>query len=256
MIVVSGTGRSGTSMWMQALGRGGLPVLGDAFPLQWTRTFADANTKGFYESSLWNGINSTTNPDPISGAFLGAEETRHVVTKIFFPGLPRSHREYLHRVIVSMRDWRAFEQSRLRADVIYGRDPEQFTPAHRVWRWWQEVVVGVTDVVHRGYPCRFVDYDALLADPEQHMLPVLKWLDVEVDTDAALAAVDVKMRTQTPTETPDVPKVWVEALDEVQARLKGGVLDAAFVGRLRALNGEVFAAKPHYLRDLWGRKEG
>ena len=32
MIFVSGTKRSGTSMWMQVLRAAGLPVLGEAFP--------------------------------------------------------------------------------------------------------------------------------------------------------------------------------------------------------------------------------
>jgi len=35
VIVVTGTKRSGTSMWMQVLGAAGLPVVGDAFPADW-----------------------------------------------------------------------------------------------------------------------------------------------------------------------------------------------------------------------------
>ena len=35
MIIVTGTKRSGTSMWMQILAAAGLPVFGEAFPRSW-----------------------------------------------------------------------------------------------------------------------------------------------------------------------------------------------------------------------------
>jgi hypothetical protein len=238
-------------MWMQALGAGGVAVLGDAFPLDWKRTFADANVNGFFESSLWNGINSSTNPDPATGAQITAEQMRDVAAKVFLPGLVRSHREYLDRVIVSLRDWRSFEQSRLRADVIYGRAPDHNTLHERAWRWWHEVTVGVTDVVRRGYPCRVVDYDAVLADPEGQMRPIFDWLHVDVDVDAALAAVQPALRTQADTPTPDVPQVWVDAFDEVQHCLREGPLTPALVERMAVLNKAVFDAKAHQPKSGW-----
>ncbi len=238
-------------MWMQALGAGGVSVLGDAFPLDWKHTFADANVNGFFESSLWNGINSSTNPDPASGALITAEQSRDVAAKVFLPGLARSHREYLDRVIVSLRDWRAFEQSRLRADVIYGRAADHNTVHQRVWRWWHEVTVGVTDIVRRGYPCRVVDYDAVLADPEGQMRPILEWLHVDVDVDAALSVVQPSLRTHAHSPTPDVPAVWVDALDEVQESLREGPLTPALARRIAVLNRVVLQAKAHVPKSGW-----
>ena len=65
MIFVSGTKRSGTSMWMQVLQAAGLPILGKAFPRNWgTGPLRDANPDGFYETLLRNGIYFATNPHP------------------------------------------------------------------------------------------------------------------------------------------------------------------------------------------------
>ena len=56
MIIVTGTKRSGTSMWMQILVNGGFPYIGEAFPKDWGLVIKDANPEGFYESTLAGGI--------------------------------------------------------------------------------------------------------------------------------------------------------------------------------------------------------
>ena len=49
MIFVSGTKRSGTSMWMQVLKAAGFRILGKAFPRRWGETkLRAANEGGFY----------------------------------------------------------------------------------------------------------------------------------------------------------------------------------------------------------------
>ncbi len=79
MIIVTGTKRSGTSMWMQILKAAGLRVLGEAFPRDWGETIRDANAQGFYESPLRHGIYYRTNPHPRTGAFLPPQDTKHMV---------------------------------------------------------------------------------------------------------------------------------------------------------------------------------
>ena len=92
MIIVTGTKRSGTSMWMQILTGAGFPAFGEAFPRNWDKTLKDANPDGFYESILRQGIYYRTNPHPQSGAFFHPSQvTRHVV-KVFIPGLVRTDR--------------------------------------------------------------------------------------------------------------------------------------------------------------------
>ena len=51
MFIVTGTKRSGTSMWMQILIAAGLPIIGEAFPMRWEHTIKAANPEGFYEGT-------------------------------------------------------------------------------------------------------------------------------------------------------------------------------------------------------------
>ena len=90
MIIVTGTKRSGTSMWMQVLAAAGFPTLGEAFPRDWGRTIREANPEGFFESPLRNGIYYATNPSPRTGAYLAPEATRRTVVKVFVPGLVKT----------------------------------------------------------------------------------------------------------------------------------------------------------------------
>ena len=56
MIIVTGTKRSGTSMWMQLLHAGGVQIVGEAFSRDWADTIRDANPNGFSESPYRRGI--------------------------------------------------------------------------------------------------------------------------------------------------------------------------------------------------------
>ena len=87
MIVVSGTGRSGTSMWMNILKSAGVTVVGEEFPRDWADRISAANQEGFYESTLIMGINHTTNPDPTTGAHLTPEISRDMAVKVFIEGV-------------------------------------------------------------------------------------------------------------------------------------------------------------------------
>ena len=111
MIVVSGTKRSGTSMWMQALEAGGFLVLGTRFMKNWEATIKDANPHGFYESVLRRGIYFATNPHPETGIYLPPRDTRRVAVKVFPPGLARTDMAFLDHVIVTMRPWREYVTS-------------------------------------------------------------------------------------------------------------------------------------------------
>lgn len=66
MVVVTGTWRSGTSLWMQVLQAAGLPVIGDRFPKRFA-ALRQANPAGFWESRLRTGIYYATNPDRETG---------------------------------------------------------------------------------------------------------------------------------------------------------------------------------------------
>ena len=104
MIVVSGTKRSGTSMWMQVLRAAGFQPLGRAFPGDWGQTIADANPDGFYESRFRSGIFHATNPLPETGAYIHPDASRNAVVKIFPFGVRKTHRAFLDRLADDPRE--------------------------------------------------------------------------------------------------------------------------------------------------------
>lgn len=209
MIIVSGTKRSGTSMWMQVLKAAGLSILGEAFPKDWGETIREANPEGFYESPLRGGIYYATNPHPKTGAFLAPQETRRVVVKVFAQGLVKSDLAYLDHVLISMRDVHEYTASLSRlyametankrsAAVKAGRSAESvasYVPLPPALEWWHDNYTLLRDALIRRYPIHFVSYGAVLRDPEATVHAVLGWLGSPKAPEAA-QAVRKSLRTQ------------------------------------------------------------
>ncbi len=254
MIVVTGTKRAGTSMWMQVLKAAGLPVLGEAFPRDWGATIRDANAQGFYESSLRHGVYFGTNPNPRTGAYLFPEQARRHAVKIFAPGVVRSERSYLDRVICTVRPWREYVSSmqrlqRLEREARPGARPEE-RPAARddevpglgrrqtlapELEWWLENYALILDAQRRRYALHVVSYDAVLATPAETLGPILTWVGGDLALDAAVAVVSEKARTQRDPslEGVDLPEGAAATFDALYGRIhEGAPLEADFVARM------------------------
>jgi hypothetical protein len=258
MIVVTGTKRSGTSMWMQVLKAGGITVLGEAFPRVWEQSIKEANPRGFFESRLRNGIYYRTNPDPKTGAYLPPGPTRKHAAKVFIPGLIRSDVAYLHRVVASVRNWRSYCASLGRLYAMEdswlaerGDDPEtgesRLEQARRqrvrvppAVEWWFENYDLVRDVATRRYPFHIHSYEAVLADPARHIDAIFAWLG-EGDAKAAMTAVAPELRTQpessdAPAEGADLDPDFLRVFDDYYAAVhEKGVLPAALVNDMNAV---------------------
>jgi hypothetical protein len=213
MLIVSGARRSGTSMWMQVLQAAGLPIIGDAFPLNWKETLGELNRGGFYESTLRDGINFTSNPHPVSGVYLHPHETRADVVKIFAEGVSHTEFAFLDRVLVTVRPWQAYVASIDRLweveDEALGRTPDQRMPRlHGALEWWRANFGLIRDVAMRRYAVHFQSWPATLRDPKTVIPSVLDWLrpalpkDAVLDVEAAVAIVKPKLSTC--SEPPDV----------------------------------------------------
>ncbi|MEZ4380547.1 MAG: hypothetical protein R3A79_04330 [Nannocystaceae bacterium] len=231
MILVSGTKRSGTSMWMQVLAAGGVPILGDAFPRGWDRTIRDANPDGFFESILREGIYYRTNPHPATGDYFLPEHVAGYAVKVFVPGVIRTERAYIDHLIANVREWREYEASieRLYAmerEAMRARDPqseaanaEHFPP---VYEWWMENFALVRDISLRRYPARLQTYDAVLAEPERVIRETIEWIGVG-DVDAAIAAVKPERRTQArPTSSTTLDPALARVFDDLYAAVAAG----------------------------------
>lgn len=234
-------------MWMQVLSAAGFAVVGEQFPLDWHQRFPDANQRGFFESSLVTGINFSTNPNPVTGAYLDPHESHEVAVKVLLPGLSLTQRVYLDRVILSVRGWRSFVASRFRADQMiraYDAQPIASGPYNTSpMRWWLDHYRALDDVCRRGYPIRVVRYEDVLAHPDSVVASTLEWLGVDCDVSAAIRTVDSTMRTQQDSPTLEsLTDRWIEALDEMQALLgRQARPTQAELGRMEAFFREEFA---------------
>lgn len=231
MIIVTGTKRSGTSMWMQVLIAAGLPHIGEAFLGNWEDSIRLANPKGFYESPLRKGVYYATNPHPRTGEFIHPGPSKRHAVKVFIPGVVRSDYAYLWRVVATMRHWRAyhaslnrlyemedrFMQGRVERGEASERDQERRADALArrdrlppVVEWWFDNYKLIRDIATRRYPVNLVTYERLLQDPEPVIAKVLDWLGGG-DVQAACAAIDPGLRNFKAQEPFDESALGIDA---------------------------------------------
>lgn len=247
MVIVTGTKRSGTSMWMQILAAAGLPVIGEAFPSHWGESIREANAQGFFESKLRKGIFYLTNPDPKTGAFFPPAHTQRHAVKVFIPGLVRTDLAFIDRVLVSMRHWSEYGRSLTRLYTMEDRylaSKQQEEPEDPRWttersqmpaaiEWWFDNYELVRDAATRRYPLHLVTYDHLLRDPQAVLDTVLPFVGA-TDRQAALDAIVPSARTQTDrTPDSDIDPRDAAVFDELFALCDAGKpLPAAFLGAM------------------------
>ncbi|WP_157595416.1 hypothetical protein [Plesiocystis pacifica] len=240
MLVVTGTPRSGTSMWMQILVGAGFEAIGEPFPGDWRELIAQANPDGFWESQLLGGIYYRTNPHPLTGAFLFPEQTTFHAVKVMIPGLVRSDLAYLDRVVGTVREWREFCASRERLQTMYreamGLEPqdelfrEQLPPA---LEWWVDNFALLRDIATRRYAAHVCSYQSLLDDPDKAIDEVLRWLG-RGERKGAIEAVRPRHKTQGKSApTPDIEAEFAEVFDELYDHIhRAEALSASFLAKL------------------------
>jgi hypothetical protein len=195
MVIVSGTQRSGTSMWMQILLAGGFQVVGKQFTSSWEKHFRSANPSGFYESVFRRGMKEKA-PQFDSMA----------AVKIFPPGLALTPRDRINYVIATMRDvrefvsskrrfWRMEDEANANRAQRFDNPPSTHTPIqprprqNPAFEWWHQNVVLLHDSLTRHYPIRWVAYDTTLVAPVDTVQKVFTWLN---EGDAVMGAQAVK----------------------------------------------------------------
>ena len=204
---MTGTRRAGTSLWMQILNASGLPVIGEAFPLDWGTHLREANPHGFYECLLRLGVYYRTNPHPDTGEFVRADESRGHAVKIFMPGVVRTDLSYLDRVIATVRPWREYVGSIERMNELERRRPgaiADFDPADLLLppalQWWEDNYVFIRDLSVRRFACHVQSFDGLLENPREVLTKVFDWIGPELAPsprlEAAIACVKPRTRTQ------------------------------------------------------------
>ncbi|MCA9574295.1 MAG: hypothetical protein R3B40_07720 [Polyangiales bacterium] len=264
MIIVTGTKRSGTSMWMQILRDAKLPVFGEAFSADWGDTIREANPAGFYESWFRNGINFTTNPHPKTGHFVHPSAVRGHAVKVFVPGLVRSDLAYVERVVGTVRNWREYDASLRR---LYAMEYEnKHRPAGRpmpahvspVLEWWSENHALIADHLTRRYPLHLVAYEETLRDPGHMIREALGWLRAG-DAEAAVAAVKPDLNTQRVEQLEEPDAIAAEhaaVFDELYARVRDRApFDQAFVDALNGTNEALLPRIEDEVREVRAQRQ-
>jgi hypothetical protein len=252
MLIVTGTPRSGTSMWMQILVAAGFEAIGEPFPGDWRGLLSSANPDGYWESQLLGGVYYRTNPHPVTGAFLFPEQTKFHAVKIMVPGLVRSDLAYIDRVIATVREWRQFAASRDRLRAMYesqfasrpdaglgALEPHEQILRHELppaLEWWVDNFALLRDLATRRYAAHVCSYQSLIEDPERAIGEVLRWLG-RGDQARAMSVVRPERQTQhSETPTPDPAHVEaedIEVFDELYDHVhRGRALSAAFLAKL------------------------
>jgi hypothetical protein len=246
MLIVTGTPRSGTSMWMQILVAAGFEAIGEPFPGDWQALLSSANQDGYWESQLLGGVYYRTNPHPLTGAFLFPEQTHFHAVKIMVPGLLRSDLAYIDRVVATVREWRQFVASRVRLRELYqsqfGLEPHEQIFRHELppaLEWWVDNFALLRDLATRRYAAHVCSYQSLIEDPERAIGEVLRWLG-RGDQARAMSVVRPERQTQhAQTPTPDpahslaIEPEDIEVFDELYDHIHRGLaLSAAFLAKL------------------------
>lgn len=249
MIIITGTKRSGTSMWMQILKGAGFTIMGEAFPKNWKNTIHDANPHGFYESPLRTGIYYATNPDPRTGQYLNPQKTRDVAIKVFIPGLCRTDLAFAKQVVGSVRHWREYASSierlhKMEDEAFHEQSAKRgmaffpFPKLDPVLEWWLENFALIRDVVTRQYPAHLVTYQRILEEPEEALPPILRWLGAP-DVEGGVAAVSPETRTQK-REQIERTHPHEDVFDEFHEIIHSGeTMTNAFLEKLNATHQEL-----------------
>jgi hypothetical protein len=169
--------------------------------------------------------------------YLHPDAVRGHVVKVFLPGLARTDLAFVEAVVFTLRDWRRQAASLGALERLErGLDPSVEMPwAAYALEWWLENVIGLRDVIARGYPTYLVSYDAVLDAPERVIPEVLGWLG-RGEPAPAIAAVERGLRRSAPIADPHAldPEA-IAVFDALVGRVhRSEPLDEAFVAQIDA----------------------
>ena len=258
MIIVTGTKRSGTSMWMQILVNGGFPYIGEAFPKDWGTIIKDANPEGFYESALAGGVWWRTNPSPRTGAWLHPKAVENYAVKVFIRGLARTDYAFITRVVATMREWRQYEASLRRLFSIQAKnrgkefEEKKVAPLPPGFDWWLENYELVRDIATRRYAVHVLSYGSLLENHEETISKVFDWIG-SGDKKKAIEVIKPSLNTQRKKEGAKFKSEFEEVFDELYHRVHTSQpLEQSFIDKMNETHNKIIATiqevAPGYLR--------
>jgi hypothetical protein len=180
-VIVSGLPRSGTSMMMQMLAAGGLPILSDA-----VRGADEDNPRGYFELEAVK----RTRHDP---TWLAGSEGRAV--KIIHALLTDLPTDRPYRVFLMRRKIESVLTSQTAMLERLGQTGAELEP-DELARIYQQQLEHVKDYMNRHACFEFIEvwYGAILEYPRSQIERINRFLSGELNVEAMVAAVDPSLR--------------------------------------------------------------
>jgi len=179
--IVSGLPRSGTSMMMQMLEAGGLPILTDG-----ERAADESNPRGYYEFERAKGLMQDRT---------WLREARGKAVKIvaqllpLLPGADREGRPFAYRVVFMERDLREIIASQARMLMRQGKQAPGDQSSDLSQVFYQQLSIVRTWLNDRAIPALAVSYHGAVREPKGVAKEVNGFLGGTLNEDAMAAAV-------------------------------------------------------------------
>lgn len=185
-VIVSGLPRSGTSMMMQMLAAGGLPILTDG-----EREADDSNPRGYLELEAVKRLGRTADT-----AWL--DEARGKAVKVVAPLLPNLPQQHAYRIIFMERPLQEIVASQTAMLARLGKSGGQLSERQLAAAYLKQVdtVRGVLSAHAERVSVLAVNYHAALAHPEIAAAEVNRFLGGTLDEAAMARAVAPELRRQ------------------------------------------------------------
>jgi hypothetical protein len=178
VVVVSGLPRSGTSLMMQMLEAGGLPVLTDAL-----RTPDNSNPKGYLEYEPVKRLKE--------GDTAWVTEAQGKVVKIISSLLTYLPASSSYDVIFMMRPLPEVLASQRKMLIERGRDPDQ-TSDTDMTRFYEKHLdkIKIWLAAQANIRTHYIEYPGLLAAPAQPVTVIAQFLKMPLNETAMMAQID------------------------------------------------------------------
>jgi hypothetical protein len=191
IVVVSGLPRSGTSMAMQMLEAGGLPVLADA-----VRQPDESNPKGYFELEGVKRLHED------AGALWLAQAPGHAV-KIVSPLLTWLPETHAYRVVFMRRDLREIVRSQIELLAARGESSSAEDPARMMAAYTEHLAQVARFLTRRScFTTLDVEYARVLQDPLREARRLSTFLGGRLDPGKMAAIVDARLYRQREGEAP------------------------------------------------------
>ena len=182
--IVSGLPRSGTSMMMKVLEAGGLPVLTDNI-----RSADDDNPKGYYEYERVKKM-----PE---GDIAWLADARGKVVKVISALLEYLPQEYSYRVIFMRRNIQEILASQRQMLVRSGKPTDKVSD-EKLAKMYQKHLAKVESwlAAQPNVTVLFINYNAILQDPQPYLREVNKFLGNTLSDDKMASMIDPALYRQ------------------------------------------------------------